>query len=61
MKAYMCHWCKRIYVNHRPLLCECKSNCFLHEYDSNEEEIKELKQDGAEIINVDLTLKFKEG
>lgn len=50
MKAYMCHWCKRIYLHKRPFMYECHSNAFFKEYDTTEEEIAGLKERGAIII-----------
>lgn len=51
MRAYMCNWCGRIYTPNRPFLCECKSNAFLEEYETSPEELKELKEEGATIID----------
>lgn len=51
MRVYLCHLCKRIYTPNRPFLCECKSNAFLEECETTPEELKELKEEGATIIN----------
>jgi len=51
MKAYMCHWCGRIYLHKHPFICECHSNAFFKEYETSEDEIRELRDKGAKIID----------
>jgi len=51
MRAYLCHYCKTIYLNNKPLLCACKSNAFFKEYTTTKTEIEKLRQKGATIID----------
>lgn len=51
MKAYMCHWCKRIYLAEKPSMCRCRSNAFLEEYKTTESELESLEERGAQIVN----------
>ena len=51
MRAFLCDLCGRIYTPNRPFLCECKSNAFLQEYETSPEELNELEEEGATIIN----------
>jgi hypothetical protein len=50
MKAYLCKLCKTIWLNERPFLCDCHSNCFLVEMETTEDEISLIKSENKEIV-----------
>lgn len=53
MEVDVCRYCKTIYVNGRPLVCDnCKSNVFFEKTEIAESEIEEIKnKDDWEVKN----------
>ena len=50
MEATVCRLCGIIWLNERPFVCECKSNCFMVDYETTQEEIDLIKKEHKEVI-----------